>query len=171
MALLVVCLAIFVMNLPFGAWRFFTKKFSIAWFISIHAPIPLIGIIRNSLDVDLTVVTASICLGFFVLGQLSGRIIASKTVQPQVWSTITPLKTRFFGSLFEIDKWQFYDRLFNTVSSQVQAIENILYIMPRLDHHQSWTIYNTAIDWWVRIWKINWEKLWVTLKVYLYHLF
>ena len=84
MALLVVCLTIFVMNLPCGAWRFFTKKFSIAWFISIHAPIPLIGIIRNSLDVDLTVVTASICVGFFVLGQLIGRIIASKTVKPQI---------------------------------------------------------------------------------------
>jgi len=44
---LVVALAIAI-NLPFGAWRTTTRKFSWQWFLSIHLPIPAIFVIRRA---------------------------------------------------------------------------------------------------------------------------
>ena len=44
---LVVAVAIAI-NLPFGAWRTTTRKFSWQWFLSIHLPIPAIFIIRRA---------------------------------------------------------------------------------------------------------------------------
>ena len=35
-------------NLPFGAWRATTRKFSWQWFVAIHLPIPFIIVMRLS---------------------------------------------------------------------------------------------------------------------------
>ncbi len=44
---LVICVAVGI-NLPFGAWRTTTRKFSVLWFLSIHLPIPAIFVIRRA---------------------------------------------------------------------------------------------------------------------------
>jgi hypothetical protein len=44
---LVIVIAIAI-NLPFGAWRTTTRKFSLKWFLSIHLPIPAIFVIRRA---------------------------------------------------------------------------------------------------------------------------
>lgn len=44
---LVICVAVGI-NLPFGAWRTTTRKFSVWWFLSIHLPIPAIFVIRRA---------------------------------------------------------------------------------------------------------------------------
>lgn len=36
----------FLLNIPFGAWRSGTKKFSFAWLLAIHTPVPIIVIGR-----------------------------------------------------------------------------------------------------------------------------
>ena len=38
----VIALAVLVLNLPFGFWRAGTRKFSFAWFVAVHAPVPLV---------------------------------------------------------------------------------------------------------------------------------
>ena len=38
--------AVFVINLPFGSYRNTTRKFSPAWLLSIHLPIPLVIVLR-----------------------------------------------------------------------------------------------------------------------------
>ncbi len=36
-----VAAGILVVNLPFGWWRAGVRKFSLAWFVAVHAPVPL----------------------------------------------------------------------------------------------------------------------------------
>lgn len=38
-----------VLNIPFGSWRNLTRKFSVAWFVSIHLPIPGIILMRKDI--------------------------------------------------------------------------------------------------------------------------
>jgi hypothetical protein len=37
----------FVITLPFGVWRSFTRKFTIQWWLAIHLVIPLIFVMRR----------------------------------------------------------------------------------------------------------------------------
>jgi len=41
--------AAFLLNVPFGYWRTHTRKYSPAWFLSIHAPIPFVVALRLAL--------------------------------------------------------------------------------------------------------------------------
>jgi hypothetical protein len=65
-----------VLNIPFGSWRNLTRKFSIAWFISIHLPIPVIIIMRRGIfELDyLWVIPFSIAAAIF--GQIIGKRLA-----------------------------------------------------------------------------------------------
>jgi ABC-type spermidine/putrescine transport system permease subunit I len=66
------CVAI---NLPFGRWRSRQRRFSVTWFALIHAPVPLIIILRLWLHAD--VVFIPLFIGCSVLGQyLGGKINA-----------------------------------------------------------------------------------------------
>jgi hypothetical protein len=40
-AVALVALGILLVNLPFGWWRAGLRKFSPAWFVAVHAPVPL----------------------------------------------------------------------------------------------------------------------------------
>jgi hypothetical protein len=40
-AIAFVALGILLVNLPFGWWRAKLRKFSPAWFVAVHAPVPL----------------------------------------------------------------------------------------------------------------------------------
>lgn len=40
-AIALVALGILIVNLPFGWWRAGLRKFSPAWFVAVHAPVPL----------------------------------------------------------------------------------------------------------------------------------
>ena len=42
----------FVVNLPFGYWREGIVKFSPAWFVAVHAAVPLIILLRYTFDLD-----------------------------------------------------------------------------------------------------------------------
>jgi hypothetical protein len=63
-------MAAFLLNLPFGAWRVRTKKMTIPWFLSIHAPIPFAFLLRRLLDLSIWYV--ALTLIFAVAGQLIG---------------------------------------------------------------------------------------------------
>jgi hypothetical protein len=67
------CIATIIINLPFGYLRGGLQKFSPCWFIAIHAPVPLVILIRDFHRLDLTWSLAPYLLGSFFIGQFLGR--------------------------------------------------------------------------------------------------
>ncbi len=74
----ITCLATFVVNLPFGYWRGGLKKLSFWWFLAIHAPVPLVILIRKFNQLELSWVLAPFLLGSFFGGQFFGKQLFKK---------------------------------------------------------------------------------------------
>jgi hypothetical protein len=72
MNILSVALVIFLLNLPFGYWRANEKKLSPRWFLSIHAPVPLVIVIRVLSGLGWQFITFPIMVGAFFGGQFAG---------------------------------------------------------------------------------------------------
>ncbi len=75
MKILLVALAIYVLNLPFGYWREGTRKFSLAWFAAIHVPVPAVVALRLSTGIPFRWTTIPILVAAFFLGQATGARI------------------------------------------------------------------------------------------------
>ena len=58
-------------NLPFGSYRNITRKFSVAWFLSIHLPIPFVLVMRV-IVFKLPLWTIPISLTADIAGQILG---------------------------------------------------------------------------------------------------
>lgn len=67
-----IALLIFVMNLPFGAWRAGLRKLSPTWFVAIHLPVVLAIGMRILIGVPFRLVTLPLYVAAFFLGQLAG---------------------------------------------------------------------------------------------------
>lgn len=63
-----------ILNIPFGSYRNLTRKFSIAWWLAIHLPIPII-IIMRTLIFDLNFLWV---LPFSLAGAVFGQIAGSR---------------------------------------------------------------------------------------------
>jgi hypothetical protein len=72
--LVVVALLIALVNLPFGYWRGGLRKFSLAWFVAVHAPVPLVAGLRIAVGVGLSATTFPL----FVLAYLSGQYLGAR---------------------------------------------------------------------------------------------
>jgi hypothetical protein len=46
LGLLLLLIGIFAVNVPCGYWREGVRKFSPAWFVAVHAPVPLVILMR-----------------------------------------------------------------------------------------------------------------------------
>ncbi len=70
----------FLLNVPFGYWRSATRKLSKEWFLAVHAPVPLIFLLRIASSAPLHHIPVFVVA--FFLGQSSGgklrKIIAGK---------------------------------------------------------------------------------------------
>lgn len=62
----------FLVNLPFGYWRAGTKKFSPAWFVAVHGPVPLVVVARLLLGVGFHWENLPLLVAAFFAGQLVG---------------------------------------------------------------------------------------------------
>ena len=62
-----------LLNVPLGMWRSRTVKFSPAWFVAVHASIPVIVTVRILLGVRW--VWIPLMIGLAVAGQLIGGVI------------------------------------------------------------------------------------------------
>ena len=78
MQVIYACIATFIINLPFGYLRGGFRKLSFWWLIAIHAPVPLVIIIRKFFALELSWELAPFLLGSFFLGQYVGRLIYDK---------------------------------------------------------------------------------------------
>jgi len=65
-----------VLNIPFGSWRNLTRKFSVAWFVSIHLPIPFIILMRGSIFDLYTLWIIPFSIGAAIFGQIIGNRLA-----------------------------------------------------------------------------------------------
>ncbi len=70
----ILLLAIVLVNLPFGYWREGVRKFSPAWFVAVHAAVPLIVLMRLALDIDWRLVN----LPFMVAAYFGGQTIGAR---------------------------------------------------------------------------------------------
>ncbi len=68
----VVAAAVFCLNLPFGFWRAGVRRFSRAWILAIHLPVPFVIALRILSGVGWHLVTFPILVGAFFAGQLTG---------------------------------------------------------------------------------------------------
>ena len=76
--LILVASAVFLMNLPFGYWRGGVRKFSLAWFLSIHVPIPFIVALRIYSGMGFHLSTFPVMIGAYFAGQFAGSAIRRK---------------------------------------------------------------------------------------------
>jgi hypothetical protein len=66
---------VFVITLPFGFYRAYTRKFSVRWFLAIHLPVPFVFLARFEAHLPYTFIPFT-CAAFFagqLLGGLAGR--------------------------------------------------------------------------------------------------
>jgi hypothetical protein len=62
----------FTVNIPFGILRTKYKKFSLGWFLCIHAPIPIVAGIRIFSRVSLCFIP------LFLIVSIAGQVIGSR---------------------------------------------------------------------------------------------
>lgn len=72
LTLLFATLAVFVLNIPFGYWRESVRKFSVAWVLAIHLPVPLVVVLRFWIGIGFALHTYPLLIGAFFLGQYAG---------------------------------------------------------------------------------------------------
>jgi len=72
MNILSVAFIVFILNIPFGYWRANVEKFSLPWFLSVHAPVPLVIALRVFSGLGWQFITFPIMVGAFFGGQFAG---------------------------------------------------------------------------------------------------
>jgi hypothetical protein len=77
--LLLLALAVFTLNIPFGYWRAGTRRFSVPWILSIHLPVPMVIAMRLLSGIGWQLASFPALLAAFFSGQfLGGRLRASR---------------------------------------------------------------------------------------------
>jgi len=71
-SLLLSALLVLMLNLPFGFWRSRTQRFSRAWFLAVHLPVPFVIMIRFFAGLGWQLITFPVLVGAFFAGQFFG---------------------------------------------------------------------------------------------------
>ena len=69
----------FVINLPFGYWRAGVRKFSPAWFVAVHAAVPLVVALRFVLGLPFR----WLAFPLFVAAYFGGQTVGAKVRKRQ----------------------------------------------------------------------------------------
>jgi hypothetical protein len=74
-SLWVVALLVLLLNVPFGYWRQGVRKFSLAWFVAVHAPVPVVAGLRIASGLGFRWSTFPVIVAAYFAGQfLGGRL-------------------------------------------------------------------------------------------------
>ncbi len=71
----------FLVNIPFGMIRSRFQSYSVMWFFSIHAPIPVAAVLRRSAGLSFWYLF--IFMAFGIAGQVLGKKVALKYFPPE----------------------------------------------------------------------------------------
>lgn len=77
-AILIVAIATLLINIPFGYWRESVQKFSVKWFIAVHAAVPIVIGMRLTLGVEWQILTILLFVTCYFLGQFVGARMRRK---------------------------------------------------------------------------------------------
>jgi hypothetical protein len=75
-----VTLAILALNVPFGYWRAGLRKFSLLWFVAIHAPIPAAIALRMAAGIPFRLSTLPVFVAVYFAGQWLGAWLRKSPV-------------------------------------------------------------------------------------------
>ncbi|OGT71203.1 MAG: hypothetical protein A3I78_10180 [Gammaproteobacteria bacterium RIFCSPLOWO2_02_FULL_56_15] len=70
--LVLLAAATLVINIPFGYWREGLRKFSVQWFIAVHAAVPVVITLRILAGIEWRILTIAFLVVCYFLGQFSG---------------------------------------------------------------------------------------------------
>ncbi|MCP4573532.1 MAG: hypothetical protein GY838_14335 [bacterium] len=70
-----VAVGVYILNVPFGYWREDQRKFSLLWFVFIHASIPGVIALRIVSGLGFSMHSYPILLAAYFLGQFTGSHI------------------------------------------------------------------------------------------------
>jgi hypothetical protein len=68
-------LAVFALNLPFGFWRAGVRKFTLPWFVAVHAAVPCVVLLRVVSGLGWHLASFPVLVGAFFTGQCLGGAI------------------------------------------------------------------------------------------------
>jgi hypothetical protein len=78
------CAMALLLNVPLGVWREHVRKFSVQWFVAVHASIPLIMAMRHLFGMSM--VWIPLTFGLAVAGQMiGGRLMKKGRVVVGTW--------------------------------------------------------------------------------------
>jgi hypothetical protein len=72
MVTLLVCACVALLNVPFGYWRAGVRKFSPAWFLAVHAAVPLVVSLRYLTGLGFRWATLPLFIAAYFGGQALG---------------------------------------------------------------------------------------------------
>ena len=75
--------ATFLVNLPFGWWRAALRKLSPAWFVAIHAPVPIVIGLRWALGLPFRWAVLPLFVAAYFGGQFVGRRLRLRKLQAE----------------------------------------------------------------------------------------
>ena len=78
LVLALVATAVLALNVPFGYWRAGCDKFSATWVIAVHAPVPLVVLLRISSGLGWRISTFPVMIAAYFAGQYLGGAARSK---------------------------------------------------------------------------------------------
>lgn len=81
MTLAAILSLVFLLNLPFGYWRSGLRKLSPAWFVAIHAPVPLVILLRWAFHLPLRWTTLPLFVAAYFAGQAAGARLGARGQQ------------------------------------------------------------------------------------------
>jgi hypothetical protein len=94
---LIVAILVFLLNIPFGYWRANVRKFSFAWFLSVHVPVPFVIALRMLSAMGFQLSTFPIMIIAYFGGQFLGSRIyhsrnraGSQVSSCLVWDLVGP---------------------------------------------------------------------------------
>jgi len=100
MNLIVFCIIVFILTIPFGYWRANVKRFGILWFLAIHVPIPFIILLRIFSGVGFEFITYPFTIAAFFTGHFIGKKIYSLRKE----RGLQPLSSCLVMDLFRVSK-------------------------------------------------------------------
>lgn len=72
MNLAILLLGTLLLNLPFGYWREGVRKFSAAWFVAVHAAVPMVVLLRFGLGIEWQLINLPFMIAAYFGGQTIG---------------------------------------------------------------------------------------------------
>ena len=99
MNLWTVAAIIIALNVHFGYWRENVENLSFQWFLSIHAPVPLIIVLRIFSGLGWHFITFAVLIGAFFLGHIIGGKLSQALKIKTGWSVSSCLVMDFISNM------------------------------------------------------------------------